>query len=59
MKCGRNVSEKACTSAATGFRKEKYSEEKGRFTTVPSSPPLSTGEKRWENKTMLEMHGDH
>lgn len=59
MKYGRNVSEKACTSAATGFLKEKCSEEKSRFTAAPSFPPLSTGEKRWKNKTMLEMLDDH
>lgn len=53
------MSEKACTSAGTDFLKEKCSEEKGKFTTVPSFPPLSIGEKRWENKAMLKMFGDH
>lgn len=59
MKCGRDVLAKAYTSSAVGFLKEKHSEEKGRFTTALPSLPLSTGEKRRENKTLLEMHADH
>lgn len=55
MKCGRDVSAKAYTSAAMGFLKEKCLGKK--MQVYPT--PLSTGEKTRKNKTMLEMHADH